>query len=222
MDRVLDLILGFSLSFGEGQYVRITRDQKFVYDGSSTIATSLLRANRRIHVRAEDTLFRVNCFRLSLSYLSCMGEPKYDPSLDYFSVPARWNSTLRRRIYQMHHLAICVEVGAESRNHLAVDKILRNITLKDFVAHIQEEREENLSIVQTAVDELCNVLEISDRLRSIEINLTDLSHPRVKDGQEHRVLKPFGKLRNLHSVKILGVPPDFARILVETMRRKRN
>ena len=151
-----------------------------------------------------------------------MGEPKYEPFIDYYSVPARWNSNLRRRIYQMHHLAVIVVVGAESRNHLAVEKILQNVTVEELIAQIQDEREENLSIAQTAVDELCNVLEISNRLRSIEINLVNVSHPRLKDGQEHRVLKPFGKLRNLHRVETLCVPPDFARILYERMRRKSN
>lgn len=175
-----------------------------------------------MHVKSEDALFRVNSFLLYLGNLSCMGEPKYEPFLDHYAVPAKWNSNLRRRIYQMHHLAVIVVVGAESRNHLAVDKILQNVTVEELIAQVQNEREENMSIVQTAVDELCNVLEISNRLRNIDINLVNVSHPRLRDGQEHRILKPFGKLRNLHRVETLSVPKDFARILDERMRRKSN
>ena len=113
-------------------------------------------------------------------------------------------------------------MGAVGRTREQINKMLETMTRDEVIDFTQDQRTENFWIVQTAVDELCNVLEISDRLRDIEIRLIDISHPNLRTGQEHRVLKPFGKLRNLHRVTTFSVPPNFARILEETMKRKRN
>ena len=210
------------MQLGESQYIFIGRNEVFECSGPKTITTSLLRVNKQIHKKAEDVLFSVNRFLLCLGNLSCMGEPQPSSSPEYFSVPATWSSKLRSRIYQMQHLHVIVQTGAESANHEMINKTLETETIEDAVKSTREERKENLLIVQTAVDELCNVLELSNRLRSIDMHLWDIGHPSLTTGQEHRVLKPFGKLKNLHNVEVTQVPFDFARALKESMKRKRN
>lgn len=113
-------------------------------------------------------------------------------------------------------------LGAESMEHQEIGEMLKTMTTAEVMATIQEERDENLLIIETAVDELCNVLEISNRLRDIQIVLFDIGHARLRSGQEHRVLKPFGKLRNLHRVSTYNVPDDYARSLEIMMKRKWN
>lgn len=113
-------------------------------------------------------------------------------------------------------------LGAESLEHQQISEMLKTMPIAEVMATIQEERDENLLIIETAVDELCNVLEISNRLRDIQIVFFDVGHARLKTGQEHRVLKPFGKLRNLHRVSTYNVPDDYARSLEIMMKRKWN
>jgi len=113
-------------------------------------------------------------------------------------------------------------LGAESMEHDQIDEMLKTMTPTEVMATIQEERDENLLIIETAVDELCNVLEMSNRLREIRIAFFDIGHHRLKTGQEHRVLKPFGRLRNLHRVTTYNVPDNFARTLEISMKRKYN
>ncbi len=122
----------------------------------------------------------------------------------------------------MQYLCVSVMLGAESMEHPQIDEKLKTMTTAEVMATIQEERDENLLIIKTAVDELCNVLEISNRLRDIQIAFFDIGHPRLKTGQEHRVLKPFGKLKNLHRVSTYNVPDNFARTLEISMKRKWN
>ncbi len=113
-------------------------------------------------------------------------------------------------------------LGAESMEHQQIDEMLKTMTTAEIMATIQEERDENLLIIETAVDELCNVLELSNRLRDIQIAFFNIGHASLKTGQEHRVLKPFGKLKNLHRVSTYNVPNDYARSLEIMMKRKWN
>lgn len=131
-----------------------------------------------------------------------------------------WNTKSRSQVYQMQRLCVSVMLGAESMEHQQIDELLKTMTTAEIMATIQEERDENLLIIETAVDELCNVLEISNRLRDIKITFLDIGHARLKTGQEHRVLKPFAKLRNLHRVRTYNVPDDYARSLKIMMKRK--
>ena len=122
----------------------------------------------------------------------------------------------------MQYLCVYVYIGEETGRHDLIDKALKTMKREDVLECIQDQREENTLIIQTAVDELCNVLELSNRLREIDIRLIDIGHPLLKTGQEHRLLKPFGKLRNLHRVTTFNVPSNFTRIMEQTMKRKRN
>jgi len=122
----------------------------------------------------------------------------------------------------MRNLCVSVMLGAESMEHPHIDEMLKTMTVAEVMAATQDERDENLLIVKTAVDELCNVLEISNRLRDIQIAFFDIGHASLKTGQEHRVLKAFGKLRNLHRVSTYNVPGSYARDLEIMMKRKWN
>lgn len=92
---------------------------------------------------------------------------------------------------------------------------------EEITAMIQDEKDENSLITQTAIEEFCNVLELSSRLREVEIRLLDQGYPTLNTGQEHRILKPFGNLRNVHRVRTFNVPKNFAQVLEVTMKRKR-
>lgn len=140
----------------------------------------------------------------------------------YPSVPALWNDKCRGRVRQMQYLCVSVMVGTETMEHQDIDEILKIKTREEIMDDVEAEREENLLIVEYAIDELCNVLEMSNRLRDIHIVLCDIGHQSLRTGQEHRVLKPFHRLKNLRSVTTLNVPENFTQALQKTMKRKWN
>ena len=220
--RVLDRILAHCLRLGECQCFIVTRNQGFICLGPKNISPALLRVNKQIYARAQDTLFRVNLFSITLGNRSCMGEEPSARMLDLPCAPTLWSTDFRRKVYQMQHLRVSVIVGGETCPHELMDSMLKRMKRDEVMEMVEGQRDENSMIVQNSIDELCNVLEISDRLREINITLVNIGHLRLRTGQEHRILKPFAKLKNVHRVTTMNVPPNFARIMEECMKRKRN
>lgn len=79
---------------------------------------------------------------------------------------------------------------------------------------------EAVSWFKKQIEERCNVLQLSDRLRKIEIQFGCIFDAVFKTGHEHRLLGGLARLKKFRHVTITGVPEQYAADLERIMRKK--
>lgn len=163
--------------------VTVKRDQTLFIPGLKPNSMSLMRVNKAASARAQPTFFRVNCFLITLSNQSCMGGlPSQASPERHVSIPTMWNDRLRQRVHEMQDLAVAVVIGEEAADLEFLNTMLVLAGPEEVTEFIQDQRDENMGIVVNAVDELCNVLEMSSKLRHMRVGLFNHGHLALRTG----------------------------------------
>lgn len=201
------------LKMPPGAVVEITDQASFICNAPKNVTPSLLLVNQQIHDEGKNLLLSQNEFSVRLHEGSCMGQTRnnMDQQCTY-AIPSLWNAAFRQQIYHIRHWRIEVLLNHE------IEK--EGLSLTEATYQLQQTKAEIANIVQSALEELCNALALSDCLSSIHVSLHDQGRKNLKTTREHTILLPLQRLKVLKRVEIKGVPPGFDYYLERRMMTK--
>ena len=79
-------------------------------------------------------------------------------------------------------------------------------------------KDERALVIDTAAENLCEILALSETLNSVEIVYIDQGRPELTTGREASILTSFGQLRRIKHVKVNGVSQAWTQYLTTTMK----
>lgn len=210
--RIRNVIWAFCLKINDNVVVSITERSSFHCSGPKKIAPNLLQVNRKVYTETKPILYGVNNFHIALNEESCMRiieKPTGEILESTPAIPSLWNSVFRQKIYLIRHFLITITLNAERAEPALIGLAARQRLFKI--------KAEYASVVESAVQELCNVLSLSASIKSVYINFEGRS--QIKNGREHNLMRPLTMLRGLKEVHAEGVPRYFAYYLGTSMER---
>jgi len=162
------------------------------------------------------------------------------------SAPSSWKLDLRKRVRDIRFLKIPVTLNASGAGQgatvpppgmglLAI--ALNNIAPAAFpppfgpLGVVQpvigspaptqaqiDKTMETANIIQTALDDLCCILELSMTLTSLELIYTDLGIPKLTRDKESLILRALGRLRGSEYIQIVGASEALREYLTKAMK----
>lgn len=211
--RIRMAIWTLCLTITNGEVVEITNQATFVCNAPKNIAPALLRVNQQIYEDAKAILYTNNVFSVKLNEGSCMGLTRETEIQRHaYAIPSLWNAAFRQQIYLIRQWRIVVVLNYE------VEK--EGLSLTEGPYQLQQTKTEFASIVSSALEELCNVLSLSNHLGSMEVWFRDLGRPSLRTAREHMILLPLSRLKVVHEFEAIGVPKNFGCFLKGFMTSK--
>ena len=92
------------------------------------------------------------------------------------------------------------------------------ISQEEAYLQFKKRKKEDEMVVEKSIEELCNVLHLSGRLRKMIIHFPCLCDGLLRTDREHFGLKRFAFLQNVPNVTTTGVSDVFASSLARMMR----
>ena len=169
--------------------------------------------NRQMYGEAFNLFCRTYKFTLVLNAGSCIGPVPKWPQTDLkdhprnAAVPSLWNSAFRHTVREMRKLRIFIVLKLD---HGYGERLS---TYGEW--RVKNER---ALVIDTAAENLCEILALSETFNSVEIVYIDQGRLELTTGHEAGILTSFGQLRRIKHVEVHGVSQAWTQHLTTTMK----